>query len=375
MSQVQPRGREGFKRKKPKNRKQSQTSPCLAGRPAPVDKRCPRASSATAGRPAPAPEHTEARTKHPQGSRGGAGPGRTGPGASRAPGHGEQGGRRTLRGLGHRHKMAAPFGSGSAPSPRPAASSALTHRATQPRPDTMARRSRCAPLVLPRDAEEPPHLKWRTPRLTPPRPPPLPLAPLQPSGSRRPTRSQAGRDCGAGPAPPRLHSATSGAPRGPHPADPCSAPGCRPQSLSPKPRSPPPAPICNCAMGANKGAAGLYSFTSPAGRSPGCGGGGSAEPGRGRPKPAAAPGLAGRSRRGRGQQGPVGTGDIGAGETRPARSGERVGDRERREKSGSGPWERRGRALSAGSASSRESPCEVLCRVLGSSARESSYWR
>lgn len=113
MSQIQSRGREGLKTKMPKSRRQSQSPSRLAGRPAPADKRCPHVSSAMAGRPAPAPAHAGARTKHRRGSRGGAGPG-----VQPRSGHGERGGRRTLRGLRHRHKMAATSGSGSAPSPR-----------------------------------------------------------------------------------------------------------------------------------------------------------------------------------------------------------------------------------------------------------------
>lgn len=107
-----------------------------------------------------------ARTKHSRGRRGGPGPGRTGPAFRDT----AAGGCPTLRGLRHRHKMAATSDSGSAPSPRPAPSWALAHRATQPRPNAAAQRSRRAPLALLRDAEEPAHLKWRTPRLTPPGP-------------------------------------------------------------------------------------------------------------------------------------------------------------------------------------------------------------
>lgn len=146
-------------------------------------------------------------------------------------------------------------------------------------------------------------------------------------------------------------------------------------------------------MRANKGAAGLYSFTSPPDGAPDATA--AAEPSpiggaRGLPRPRgwrevpAAAGDSGAQRtlgtagpRGdEEQRGPVWTAHSRARESRPARSGEWVGDRERRENSGCGPWERQGRALFAGCASSRriEAACGVLCPVLVSSARERSYW-
>lgn len=326
-------GAGGLKEKKAQEPKTKPNPPCLAGRPEPADERpaclqrdggkvraglgtrgarTKRPEGAAVGPGLASPGTRGARTKPPEGA---ARPGRArGAGLSCAPGT-AAGGAQTLRGLRHRHKMAASPGSGPAPAPRRAASSALPLRATRPRPDTQARLSRRSPFALPRDAEEPLHRKWR---LTPP-------GPSSPhrngAGPAVLTRAVQGRIAGwAQPrrasAPPcaARHAARTpwsfrrGCPQ--RAADARSAPRCRPQRPSPQQRSPPPVPIRNCAMGVNKGAADLYSAAShgapDATAAPSPAGG--AEPGRGRPW---APGPVRRSRRGRATAGPEGMGPQG----------------------------------------------------------------
>lgn len=131
-----------------------------------MDKSGTRVSSATAGRPAPAPAHTERGQNTPEG--GAAGPGR----AARAPRSAtrQRGGARPSAGSGTATKWRPPLT--AAPlrprAPRPPGRSPTARLS----PGRTQRRSAPAvpPLALLRDAEEPAHLKWRTPRLTPPGP-------------------------------------------------------------------------------------------------------------------------------------------------------------------------------------------------------------
>lgn len=345
MSKLKPRGRESLKWKKPRSRRQSQTSPCLAGRPAPMDKRCTRVSSATAGRPAPAPAHTGARTKHSRGSRGGPSP------APRSA---------ALRGTG----------SGGVPDPPRA-------QAPPQNGGHLWQRLRSVPAPggllgahPPRDSAPSRHIGAALP-LCPPRPPPgcwgtpalkmadiaphsagTLLAPPQPRESRRPNRSRAERDSGPSSTPPRAPTPRKLSPRVPaEPRDAARKALARSRAhLHPR-RS------ATAQWGRTKALRAFIALRHPAGRSPGCGGG-SAEPGRGHPRPAAAGEQRSRARRAPSCQ------ERGTGR-----------GRERREKSGSGPWER-SRALFASCASSRriEALCGVLRPILGSSARERRYW-
>lgn len=168
-----------------------------------------------AGRPAPAAAHAGARTKHPRGSRGGAGPGRTGRGFRRAPGTVSTGGVGPSAGSGTATKWRPPL---AAAPLRPRAGGLLgTHppRDSSPSGHIGAARPPC-PLRPPPGCSRTPAHKMAD---TAPHTTRTLRAPPQRRGSRRRNRSRAGRDCGPGPAPPSLLSAASGAPRGPRPAD------------------------------------------------------------------------------------------------------------------------------------------------------------